>query len=493
MSSLPALLLAASAAAAFAVATRPNAWGAIAWLGALLLHEAVRRSDSRTTAALASALAASGACSVVVTGFAPLHPIGSVIAAVGIASTFSVVGAVAYRSRAGSGRMGRRRHRVAQATLIVGLWCGVEAAWARPWLAGPFTVPILSVGSALADGPVRTIARWGGTLGLTACLLGVGALASMFLPEPRTRRTPDAQRSGVGPPRPVRRAVRIAAATLLLAGATAASLPRGEVDAAPGETPAPNGADGRTLRLRLVQHVPTPQGVAAAGFDASEHQRWYAPLFDALHDSDGHLVVWPEASWPRPIALDAAQDLRGPRVDPASGVLDAIPSDVSLLFGAGTVVGGEVRNSVLLARHGQLARVADKVRLVPWTESGLEAGAPGTVVPWNGVVLAAAICWDAVFPSVARAAARAGADVLVYLANDAYAGRGPVGPLHLRQARLRAVETSLPVVFVQATGPSAVIDPNGRLVAVLPEGARGHLDVDLPVATSRTFQRGGDR
>lgn len=324
-------------------------------------------------------------------------------------------------------------------------------------------------------------------------MLGVGGLASLLLLETRPTRPSDARRHSVDRPRPVPRAALSVAAILLLAGATASSLPRGTPDAAPGEALSLPGTHGRALRLRLVQHVPTPQGIAAAGFDASEHRRWYAPLFESLSDSDGRLVVWPEASWPRPVSLDAASGPLGSRVDAASVVLASVPSDVSLLLGAGTVTGSEVRNSVLLARHGHLARVADKVRLVPWTEGALEAGEPGAIARWNGTSLAPALCWDAVFPNVARSAARAGADVLVYLANDAYAGRGPVGRLHLRQARLRAVETSLPVVFVQATGPSAVIDPTGRLLAVLPEGARGHLDVDLPLAPVPAFPKGGDR
>lgn len=125
MNSLPALVLAASSAAAFAVATRPNAWGAIVWVGALLLHEAVRRSDTRTTATFASALAASGACSVAVTAFAPIHPIGSVVAVVGLASTFAVVGALAFLSPVVCGAPAWQRRRLARAFLVVGLWCGV--------------------------------------------------------------------------------------------------------------------------------------------------------------------------------------------------------------------------------------------------------------------------------------------------------------------------------------------------------------------------------
>jgi Apolipoprotein N-acyltransferase len=86
-----------------------------------------------------------------------------------------------------------------------------------------------------------------------------------------------------------------------------------------------------------------------------------------------------------------------------------------------------------------------------------------------------------------------GAEVLVVLANDAYAGRGTVPGLHVRAARMRAVENGLPVVFVQATGPSAVIDHYGRVVASTRHGLVETLDVDVVVEGHGTpYRRWGD-
>jgi len=60
-------------------------------------------------------------------------------------------------------------------------------------------------------------------------------------------------------------------------------------------------------------------------------------------------------------------------------------------------------------------------------------------------------------------------------------------------ARLRAAESGLPIAFVQATGPSAAIAADGRIVAKLDAGRRGSIDVDLPIASVRTpFRRTGD-
>jgi len=63
----------------------------------------------------------------------------------------------------------------------------------------------------------------------------------------------------------------------------------------------------------------------------------------------------------------------------------------------------------------------------------------------------------------------------------------------LQQARLRAVEQGLPVVRAANTGISAVIDPQGRIVARLGLGVEGVLDSTLPAAIAPTiYARFGD-
>ena len=76
--------------------------------------------------------------------------------------------------------------------------------------------------------------------------------------------------------------------------------------------------------------------------------------------------------------------------------------------------------------------------------------------------------------------------------NDAWFGTwGP--PQHLAQARMRAIEEGLPVVRSTPTGISAVIAADGRLLATVAPGVKGHLDVPLPPAHPPTlFSRLGN-
>jgi apolipoprotein N-acyltransferase len=440
------LVWALIAAVGFALATRPGAWGPLAWPAAVALQRALRVADGRASAARAAAVAAFGPASVAVTPLAPLQPSGALLALVAIAASFALVGLVAAAARSRAGADAAVAGPVPTALVASFAWIAVERAWGARWLLGDAAFPVVAIGSALVDGPVRRIAALGGTsaLGLTL-LLVAGAVEGSL-----RRRAPAWARASA------------LAGLLALASATHAwadPLP-------PGGTAV---ADGPVLRLRLAQHRPVPAAIAAARVDPASEARLLAPLRSALDDADGRLIVWPETAWPHPL-------------DPGDPTDAPVLGDGAVLFGAITTREGQRYNSVLLSDGGRLAHVADKVRLVPLTESSLTAGRAGRTHAWRGVVLGAAVCWDAAFADVARVAARAGAQVLIYLADDGYAFAGPVGRLHLRQARLRALETRRPVVLVQATGPSAAISADGRLVASLPSGVRGHLDVDLPLA-----------
>ena len=91
------------------------------------------------------------------------------------------------------------------------------------------------------------------------------------------------------------------------------------------------------------------------------------------------------------------------------------------------------------------------------------------VVPLRGGALAGGplICYEDIYPQLARASALAGSDVLVVLTNNAWFGEGGAAYQHAANSVLRAVETRRPVLRDGNGGWSGWIDEFGNVRATL--------------------------
>jgi apolipoprotein N-acyltransferase len=95
--------------------------------------------------------------------------------------------------------------------------------------------------------------------------------------------------------------------------------------------------------------------------------------------------------------------------------------------------------------------------MIGGTGDGLLRGGP---VPLGDV-----ICFEVAYDSLVRSSVAAGAQILIVQTNNATFGRTAETYQQLAMSRLRAVETGRTVLQVATTGKSAVIDPNGSIVA----------------------------
>ncbi len=194
--------------------------------------------------------------------------------------------------------------------------------------------------------------------------------------------------------------------------------------------------------------------------------------------SDGvDLVVWPEAATPFYF-----QD-----PTPLSQKINQLPRqmDAALLVGSPAYrrEEGRVRylnSAFLLDSRGEYLGRSDKVHLVPFGEYvplsniltfvdkmvvGIGDFSPGTLtpLPMNGHKMGVLVCYESIFPELARTYVRRGANVLVNITNDAWFGRSGAPWQHLAMARFRAIENRVWLVRSANTGISALIDPTGRL------------------------------
>lgn len=235
------------------------------------------------------------------------------------------------------------------------------------------------------------------------------------------------------------------------------------------------------------------------------------------------VVIWPEGALPAVI-----DDLVAPGSPYTPRLAGMLAPGQTLMMGAnraGLAEGGtyDYFNSLVAFRREdgglQVTGVYDKYKLVPFGEF-LPMGALATRVGFRSLVhmpedftagppprsIAPAglprvlplVCYEALFPELARAAARRPGERpswLLNVSNDAWFG-ATSGPLqHLSLASYRAIEEGIPMVRATPTGVSAVIDAFGRTVpgAQLGQGKLGVIDATLPPALGETtYSRFGD-
>jgi apolipoprotein N-acyltransferase len=91
-----------------------------------------------------------------------------------------------------------------------------------------------------------------------------------------------------------------------------------------------------------------------------------------------------------------------------------------------------------------------------------------------GLRLAASICYEDAYPALLRRETLA-AHAMVTVTNDAWFGRSPARYLHLQIGRMRALESRRYLLRAANDGVSAVIAPDGRVVARAAQFAPGVL------------------
>ncbi len=248
---------------------------------------------------------------------------------------------------------------------------------------------------------------------------------------------------------------------------------------------APAAGDRRQLRLAVIQGNLDERARLRGWRD----QRWVLERLGAASRAavaaGAELVVWPEASLPDPLpTATVALDRRlGLETDLGAG----------LLLGAvgleRRAAGWRKTNSAFVVDGGgRLVGRYDKVHLVPFGEyvplgwllpwkwfvpDGMVWFSPGTghaplQTPWGE--LGVLICYEAVFPEIARRSVAAGAELLVNITNDAWFGRSAAPAQHLLMSRMRSIETDRWQVRAANTGYSAIVGPRGRLLQRAPLG-----------------------
>jgi apolipoprotein N-acyltransferase len=274
------------------------------------------------------------------------------------------------------------------------------------------------------------------------------------------------------------------------------------------------------VSLGLLQ-ASVPQEMINAGGKEEEIQVMYQALQDAARSDGADLVVWPEAALVPAVERDVEQlwdhgavnRMRGKwawkrpdelRREPRAAIIGAINYFKGMDESTGRLVSGLHTSAFITGERFTVVDRYDKTHLVPFGEyvpwpfhlvmgklisdagevfAGAEVRPVRLPLPQGERKVGVTICYEGVFPEVARELAREGATQLYNLTNDAWYGVSG-GPFqHLAYYQLRAVETGLPVARAANSGVSALIDARGRILARTKLNEHTALTGSLPVAS----------
>ena len=215
----------------------------------------------------------------------------------------------------------------------------------------------------------------------------------------------------------------------------------------------------------------------------------------ALDNPD--LIIWPETSFPGFFEIDREMT---DRVLNLAGEIN-----IPILIGTNTEKSltprrwglnptyaveetGYFNSAVLVSAKGKIVDMYDKIHLVPFGEyvpfskkipvlHDLVLGELGEFTPGKeskifnfrtpnselrtkfGVL----ICFEDIFPELAKNLVKNGAQFLVVITNDAWYGKSPAAYQHAACSVFRAIENRVPIVRSANTGYSCFIDSLGRI------------------------------
>ena len=310
------------------------------------------------------------------------------------------------------------------------------AEWLRS--VGVLGAPFDQLGYTQADTPLRALAAFGGTYGVTFVLCVAGA----YLADAIRRRTW----------RPL----------AVVAGALAAAI-------------------GCAWLAWPARHLPPPTvEVAAIQGNIAQSLKWnslalavwrYETMTRAAAARRPKLIVWPET------VITTVLN-RQPQLVRQIGTL-AVDAQATIVAGSLRESGRKFYNSLYVFAPDGGYVAYDKRQLVPFAEtfpghrylswlpyvgelSGrFSTGNVDGVYPTAALRIAPLICWESAFADLADAQVRRGAQILVVSTDDAWFGTTSGPYMHAQIAQLRAIESGAYVVRAAATGISGIIAPDG--------------------------------
>ncbi len=202
-------------------------------------------------------------------------------------------------------------------------------------------------------------------------------------------------------------------------------------------------ADVKAGRVAAPELVVWPEN--ASDIDPFDNPDAYAQIERAVHAID------------RPILVGIIRDGPGPNQD----------RNIGILWSPTTGPGAQYvkRHPVPFGEYMPFRKLATALTSKANLVQDMVAGKGNGLVTGGPYPIGDVICFEVAYDALVRSSVQAGAQLLVVQTNNATFGHSAETYQQLAMARLRAVEFGRTVVQVSTSGLSAIIDPNGHVVA----------------------------
>ncbi|WP_051308914.1 apolipoprotein N-acyltransferase [Desulfogranum japonicum] len=228
---------------------------------------------------------------------------------------------------------------------------------------------------------------------------------------------------------------------------------------------------------------------------------------ELLKNKDTELIVWPETAVPFYLQNDPLADhvgnfvqrnnvwlLTGTPMYNITGPRQAQYFNAAVLINPSAHVAGTYskRHLVPFGEYVPLKQVLPFLQPLVVNAGDFTAGDSAAPLSMGSVKPGVLICYESIFPDIARQSVAEGANILVNITNDAWYGRSSAPYQSLAMSVFRSVETKRSLVRAANTGVSGFIDPVGNVweeTAIFTDSA---ISMYVPVWEKKTvFNRSG--
>jgi len=240
----------------------------------------------------------------------------------------------------------------------------------------------------------------------------------------------------------------------------------------------------KNLKVAIIQPA-VPEEVKLDKSRFYEYLPTYWKLMDEAVRYKPDIILLPESAFPF-----LAEELysKGKKLLAYSHKAVIVTGLIDIRYGEGW----EPYNSVFVIHRGEVIDFYDKTKLLPFGEyvpfpfgfvkeifgaiAGMDymPGKGARCLKLDGIRIGTPICFEVSYFGLVRDMAGC-ADLIAVLTNDGWFRDSDGTFQHLRQARVRALENGRYLLWVNNTGPSAVISPRGEIIKEIPYGRSGIL------------------